>query len=147
MLKVKQAKLFMPSWQKVVEGKGSAVTRRFSLHQKFSNATDWMIINSHNFVFKYACIFGLQDFYCTIIQKHLCLIGILPRFNPISTGGPGGAFHLQPSKWLRTRKRNKPLSWNFVTFPNKVLAKFWISWIRDRRFFVAMVTNLSRVVH
>ena len=75
---------------KVVEGKGGAVTRRFSLHQKFSNASNWMIIVSHNFVFEYDCIFGLQDFYCTIIQKLLCLIGILPRFKPISTGGGGG---------------------------------------------------------
>ena len=35
--------------------------------------------------------------------------------NPISTGG-GGAFHLQPSEWLRTPKQNKPLPWNLVTF-------------------------------
>ena len=81
-VKIKQEKLFMPSWQKVVEGKGGAVTRHFSLHQKLTNTSNWTIIVSHNLVFKYDCIFGLQDFYCTINQKHLCLIGILPRFNP-----------------------------------------------------------------
>ena len=56
--------------------------------------------------------------------------------NPISTGGR-----------CFPRKLCLPVDnfFSLVTFHNWVLAKFSISKIRNRRFLVAMVTNLSRV--
>ena len=54
----------------------------------------------------------IQDFFDPIKKRSLkTFASLMPkslvRVNPISTGG--SVFHLQPSKWLRTPKRNKPL--------------------------------------
>ena len=64
-------------------------------------------------------------------------------FNPISTGE-----RCFPHKFclpVKTFLVLGRLPSNLVTFHNWVLAKFSISKIKNRRFLVAMVTNLSRV--
>ena len=64
--------------------------------------------------------------------------------NPISTGG--GVFHVNFVCLLIIFLVLGRLPPNLVTFHNWVLARFSISKIKNRRFLVAMVTNLSRVV-
>ena len=64
-------------------------------------------------------------------------------FNPNCTGG--GVFHVNFVCLLITFLVLGLLPPNLVTFHNWVLAKFSISKIKNRRFLVAMVTNLSRV--
>ena len=58
----------------------------------------------------------------------------------------GGVFHVNFVCLLITFLVLGRLPPNLVTFHNWVLAKFSISKIKNRRFLVAMVTNLSRVV-
>ena len=58
------------------------------------------------------------------VNKAINLV-VLSTF-AIASENKNGVFHLQPSKWLRTPKRNKPIPWNLVTFPEDVSAKFWI---------------------
>ena len=64
--------------------------------------------------------------------------------NPISTGR--GVFHVNFVCLLITFLVLGRLPPNLVTFHNWVLAKFLSSKIKNRRFLVAMVSNLSRVV-
>ena len=66
------------------------------------------------------------------------------KINPISTGG--GVFHVNFVCLLITFLVLGRLPPNLVAFHNWVFAKFSISKIKNRRFLVAMVTNLSRVV-
>ena len=66
--------------------------------------------------------------------------------NPISTGGGGGVFHVNFVCLLISFLVLGRLPQNLVTFHNWILARFSISKIKNRRFLVAMVTNLSRVV-
>ena len=63
--------------------------------------------------------------------------------HPVSTGG--GVFHVNFVCLLITFLVLGRLPPNLVTFHNWVLAKFSSSKIKNRRFLVAMVTNLSRV--
>ena len=58
----------------------------------------------------------------------------------------GGVFHVNFVCLLITFLVLGRLPPNLVTFHNWVLAKFSISKIKNRRFLVATVTNLSRVV-
>ena len=69
---------------------------------------------------------------------------LMNEFNPISTGG--SVFHVNFVCLLITFLVLGRLPPNLVTFHNWVLAKFSIPKIKNRRFLVAMVTNLSRVV-
>ena len=75
--------------------------------------------------------------YTTIFVRASCL-------NPISTGGRcfPRIFCLPVDNFLILGR----LPPSLMTFHNWVLAKFSISKIKNRRFLVAMVTNLSRVV-
>ena len=58
----------------------------------------------------------------------------------------GGVFHVNFVCLLITFLVLGRLPPNLVNFHNWILAKFSISKIKNRRFLVAMVTNLSRVV-
>ena len=57
----------------------------------------------------------------------------------------GGVFHVNFVCLLITFLVLSRLPSNLVTFHNWVLAKLSILKIKNRRFFAAMVTNLSRV--
>ena len=58
----------------------------------------------------------------------------------------GGVFHVNFVCLLITFLVLGRLPPNLVTLHNQVLAKFSILKIKNRRFLVAMITNLSRVV-